>query len=340
MTPASDEFYRRLPKAELHCHLMGAVPAATFIELAKRNGQAPPSEDPEKVYDFVTFDEFLEVYVAVCNSVRTADEFSRVLYESLVLDADGANLRYREVMFNPTNHPWLSYSEMLEGLLDGARAAEQDRGVVCRLLPSINREHGTRAAMELVETVLAHPCDEVVGIGMDHNEDNALPELFEDVFRAARDRGLSVTTHAGEFGHAERVRTAIEVLGCRRIDHGYGVARDEELMQRAKDLGVHFTGTWSVSVDYHGDDPATQPMGRMIRGGLDVSINSDDPAMYKVDMATEWTAAARTLSLEPDDIVRACLAAVDAAWLDEDGRRALRKSFEAEIDELRALTHP
>ncbi|MEA2330102.1 MAG: hypothetical protein QOH58_240 [Thermoleophilaceae bacterium] len=332
LTP--DELYRRLPKAELHCHLMGAVPAATFIELAKRNGQPLPSEDPDKVYAFVTFDEFLEVYVAVCDSVRTADDFSRVLYESLVADVDSANLRYREVMFNPSNHPWLPYPDMLDGLLDGARAAQHDRGVVCRLLPSINRQHGTSAAMELVETVLAHPRDEVVGIGMDHNEDLALPELFAEVFEVARERGLNVTTHAGEFGHPERVRTAIEVLGCRRIDHGYGIARDEELMRRASDLGVHFTGTWTVSVDYHGDDPATQPVGHMIRAGLDVSINSDDPTLYGVNMSTEWIDAARTLSLEPDDIVRACLAAVDAAWLDEADRRAMRKSFQAEIDAL------
>jgi adenosine deaminase len=330
-----DAFARRLPKAELHCHLMGAVPPATFVELAKRNGVALRTEDPEHVYDFVTFDDFLDIFTRVCHSVRTAEDFSRVTYDSLVLDADRANLRYRELFFNPTNYPGLSYATVVDGILDGAEAARVDRGVVCRPIPAINREQGPAVALELVETILANPRDEVVGIAMDYNEDLALPELFVDAFRRAGEGGLRRSTHAGEFGSAERVRTAIEQLGCERIDHGYGIVNDEETMALARERGIHFTACWSVSVDYHGDDPATTPIRGMVRGGLDVSINSDDPAIYRVDIGGEWANAARVTGLDADDLVRCCLAAVDACYLPDDDRRAMRARFEREIAELR-----
>jgi adenosine deaminase len=333
-----EEFYRRMPKAELHCHLMGAVLPTTFLELAETHGVVAPSDDPERVYDYDPddFDSFIVVYRAICASMRTEEDFSRIAYECLAEAASRANVRYTELFFNPFNHRWLAYPAMLDGLVDGIERARREHGVDCRLIPAINREEGADAALELVDLILAHPRDEVVGIGMDHNEDRGLPGLFADAYRRAGEGGLRLTAHAGEFGSPERVRTAIEQLGCERIDHGYGIAHDAELMALARERGIHFTATWSASVEYHGDDPATQPVGQMIRAGLSVSINSDDPTIFHADLADEWIAAARTLGLTPEEMLAANLAAADHCWLDDAARRALRDELEREGERLLA----
>ncbi|HEX5147220.1 MAG TPA: adenosine deaminase, partial [Conexibacter sp.] len=288
----TDELYRRMPKAELHCHLIGTVQPETFLELADAHGVPAPSQDPERVFDYDPddFDSFIVVYRAISASVRTEEDFSRIAYECLARAAARSNVRYSELFLNPLNHRRLAYPAMLDGLVDGIERARRDHGVDARLIPSINREEGAEAALELVDLVLAHPRDEVVGIGLDHNEDSGLPGLFAEPYRRAAAGGLRLTAHAGEFGSAERVRAALEQLGCERIDHGYGIVHDEALMADAREGGIHFTATWSASVEYHGDDPATQPVGRMIRAGLSVSINSDDPTIFRTDLAREWIA--------------------------------------------------
>jgi adenosine deaminase len=245
-------------------------------------------------------------------------------------------VRYTELLCNPFNHRWLPYPELLDGIVDGIGRARRDHGVDCRVVPSINREEGPEVALELVDLVLAHPRDEVVGIGMDHNEDRALPGLFVDAYRRARDGGLHLTAHAGEFGSAARVRTAIEDLGCERIDHGYGIVDDPDLIALGRDRGVHFATAWVAGVEYHGDDPATQPIGRMIRAGLSVSISSDDPTIYHADLGEQWIAAATTLGLTPQEMLATNLAAADHCWLDDAGRRALRAELEREGERMLA----
>jgi len=164
----------------------------------------------------------------------------------------------------------------------------------------------------------------------------APPELFLDAYRRAADGGLRLRTHAGESGPAQRVRTALEQLGCTRIDHGYGVVNDDELMALARERGVHFATAWGGAVEYHGDDPATQPIGRMIRAGLSVSFNSDDPTIYHADLAKQWSAAARTLELSPRQMLATSAAAAEHSWLDDDSRRALRDELDREGERLLA----
>jgi adenosine deaminase len=332
-----EEFLRAIPKVELHCHLEGAVPAATFVELAREKRIPLPTYDAELVYELGdSLESFLEMYGKVSASMTTADDFSRVAYETLREAATKGNLRYREMFFNPTNHPDLSYRDALDGLRDGIRAAEVDHGVVCRLIPAINREQPPATALALVEEVIANPCDEVIGVGLDHNELAGPPAAFVEAFARAREAGLHRTAHAGERNSSEEIAASLDLLGCERIDHGYAVLGDRALVARMRDDGVHVTTCWTISVWHHGDDRGTTPIGRMAEAGLWISINSDDPPMAGTDIGEEYVRAAATLGLSRERMVEFVFAALDAAWLPEDERRRMRDELEREIAQLRA----
>lgn len=332
----SDAFIAAIPKVELHCHLEGSVPAATFIELATGHGLDLPTLDPEHVYDFGSFLEFLDLYYLVCSSITEPADFERATYDSLCHAATTGHIVYREMFFSPSNHRTdsgdIAYADMIDGLVAGIEAAETDMGIHCRLIAGINRRHTPGAATELVETMLAHPSPYVIGIGLDDDEDSGPPELFAAAFARAGKGGLRRTAHAGELGVAANIATSLDVLGCERIDHGYAMVTDPTVMARVADSGVHVTGAWFVN-NFHAGvftaavHPADTPLAHMIRAGLPVSLNTDDPTMIRTDLNAEYAAVSAALGLDDAALVQLALHAIDGAWLDESDKFELRRSL-------------
>ena len=93
----------------------------------------------------------------------------------------------------------------------------------------------------MVEQVLEHRPDEVIGLGMDGAEAPDPPEQFVDAYRLAKPGGLRLTAHACEDAPAKNIATCLDVLGCERIDHGYHILGDETLVDRCRDEGITFT---------------------------------------------------------------------------------------------------
>jgi adenosine deaminase len=154
--------------------------------------------------------------------------------------------------------------------------------------------------MAFLETVLRFRPAEVVGIGLDYAERPHPPAQFAPLFAAARAEGLEVTAHAGEDGPAAYVRDAIDLLGCRRIDHGYHVVDDPALMERCRELDVLFTVCPTTTLhttvwrDLHSPEHAIR---RMIEAGLRVTINTDDPGLFATTLNREYTLAAEAFGL-------------------------------------------
>jgi adenosine deaminase len=334
---ASADYLRRLPKAELHCHFEGSIPALAAIELAQRNGVQLPTDDPSKLYEFATLEEFLAVYVQISRAMLTPTDFAELTYACLTDAANSGGLRYREMAFNPTNHPELSYAEILAGMLDGIRSAQADTGVECRLIAAINREQSPDVAVDLVRDVITHRCDEVIGIGLDHNELAGPPEAFTEAYALAAKAGLHLTAHAGERGNSAEIRESVDLLGAQRIDHGYAVLLDPALVNRAKEEGWHFATCWSTCLLYCGNDPAASQIGPMIEAGLGVSINSDDPPMFGTDIGQEFVYAGAALSWTPAQAAERALAGLEGAFLDDADRARLVADFRWRIAELDAI---
>ncbi|MEV0907988.1 adenosine deaminase [Streptomyces hokutonensis] len=327
-----DVFARRLPKVEMHCHLPGAIPVETYLDISRANGIPVRSTAGEDPYAFTSFEDFLELYGMICAVLRTRADFERAVYAALERQTRTGNVRYAELFFSPTDHPSVPYATQVDGLVDGIRAAEHDLGIVARLIPSINRTLPAAAAVEMVEEVVAYRRDEVLGIGMDNNEALGPPARFVEAYRMAGRHGLKRTAHAGERGSAEEVAVTIDELGVDRIDHGYGILNDPELVKRAVDRGLPFTGCWTVSLIQMG----RPVLGRMIEAGLRVSINSDDPAVIPTDLGREFHGVASTENLDRQALVQCVMNGVEATWLDDSDRRALRGRFESEIHALQA----
>jgi adenosine deaminase len=309
MTSDAATFIERLPKAELHLHLEGAVSPALFAQLRRKHGFEPAgSEAPGGRWNFPDLAAFLRVYRQVCDCMRDPEDFREATYEALQRCSTSEG-RYVELFFSPDAHDAsvIAYPSMLDGIVAGIRDAHRDFGVVAYLIPAHNRELGLARGMAFLEKVLMHRRPEVVGIGLDYAERPHPPAAFAPLYAEARRQGLRVTAHAGEDGPAEYVRDAVELLGCRRIDHGYHIVDDPALVERCRQLDVLFTVCPTTTLhttrwrDLRAPDHAIR---RMIEAGLRVTVNTDDPGLFETTLNREFELVADAFGLSEETLTR------------------------------------
>ena len=334
------DFYRRLPKVELHCHLLGTVRPATFIDLARNAGAPIPRQEIEAFY--IRGEKPVGVLKALRTLdqiIRTPDDLQRLVREYLE-DAAAHGVRYAEFFWNPTGTARVSHISHRDAQAAIVRAIREARGIVGRLIPAIDREATPAAALEMVRWVIAERAPEVLGIGIDYSEVDRPPELFAEAYRLAAKAGLRRTAHAGEFGCAwTNVRSAIEVLGVDRVDHGYTVLDNADYAARCAERRIVFTVVPTNSY-YLRTLPKERwaldhPIRHMARRGLRIHPNTDDPTFHNVTPSLAWQMMVRDFAYTLDDLRTFMLNGLDAAWIDEQTRSRWRREWSAEFDDLR-----
>ncbi|NHN84570.1 adenosine deaminase [Acetobacter musti] len=341
MTVNNDEIIRKIPKIDLHCHLAGSVRAETVMSLAAKNGVALPVTDPDAFYRFSDFYDFLSRLEVIGACMITRDDFARVSREALEDGYRKGNLRYAEFFFSPDYHypHGVDYATMVDGFIDGLRAAKEEFGITGRLIPAVNRELGPDVALAMVRDVIAHPRDEVIGIGMDCAEFRGPPELFREAFALARSSGLRCTAHACEDNQTpeqappRNVETCLDVLGCDRIDHGYNLMADPALVCRCRERGVPFTVCPQTCVPERLEKRWTT-LRAMRDAGLFLVPCTDDPPMFGTDIGAAYVTMARELSMGVKEIAAMSLRAIDATWLPELEKISMKEDFRQEITAL------
>lgn len=345
LTDAHRAFFTALPKVELHCHLLGAVRHETFIALAEKSN-API--DREEIDAFYTRGEkpvgVLRVLRALDEHLLThAGDLHRIAYEYLA-DAAAHQVRHSEFFWNPTGTVRVSkipYADAQAAIVAAIRDAARDFGISALLIPSIDREADPDEAVALVDWMCAHRADEVAGLGIDYRENDRPPELFWKAYRNARNAGFKTTAHAGEFGMPWRnVETAVDLLHCDRIDHGYTIVDNPQLAAQYAERGIVFTVVPTNSYYLRTLAPEVwaeqHPMRRMPDLGLKIHPNTDDPTLHKVTPSEAWQLMYSHFGFSIAELRQFMLNGIDGAWIDEATRHAWRTAWGAEFDALAA----
>lgn len=356
-----EDFVRRLPKVELHCHLLGSMRAETCAEFVRRENLTLPAPvetiyanmfsrgrddpryaktrismapDPDIVAPPVCY-SLLDVARWVAPALTRPEDFARVVFEA-VETAHQSGARYMEMFFEPTLFfaNGLDYPRIADGVSEGARRAERDLGVRCRMIAGINRSEPPVHATEMVRMMIANPREEIIGIGLEDYELNGPPENFVEAYRLAKANGLHRTAHASEHDPTARhVATCLDVLGCERIDHGYFILEDDAVVARCRDQGVYFT-CLSTTSRRAWRAWRRRSIQAMVKAGLRVVLASDDPGMFPNTLNNEYLIAVRQLGFDARQMRAIALNGIEASWMNEADKRAMRASFTREIDAL------
>jgi adenosine deaminase len=334
----------QLPKVELHCHVEGTMRPETVVELAGRNGLALPSADPTELYHYVSLDDFLRVFWLVQSTLGGRADWSRLAYES-VLDAAAAGVVYRETFFTPARHlaAGQHLADVIAGLAEGLAAGEDETGARVMLICDMDRAYGPAAGRELVERLIelrragTAGTERVLGIGMDSTELGVDPVDFADAYRLAARAGLRRTAHQGETTPPALIASCLDVLGAERIDHGLSLLEDPGLTRRLADSRIALTvcPTSNIRIANAVQRLEDHPYAKMRAAGLLATLNTDDPAMIELDLATEYAAIQAAYGYSWDEMVAIALDGVEATWLDDGDRTALHDRVRAAGDLLR-----
>ncbi|HZZ64724.1 MAG TPA: adenosine deaminase [Candidatus Baltobacteraceae bacterium] len=344
----TDRFLRDLPKVQLHCHLEGTLQPATFIDLARKHGVAltyrrgeaapqsvPATPDPARVYDFATFNDFLMTFAAVSRSLATPEDYRRLAYE-YVEDALSQNVVRSELFVSPSVwqffHPDIDVRACVRAMR-GEFDRVRDRLIIA-LIFDVTRNFGVERAMATAVQAADLQDLGVIGIGLGGDEAKFPAELFEDVFAFAAEQGLYRVAHAGEAAGAQSVQRAVELLGAQRIGHGLRAIDDPnvvDLLARARiPLEVCPTSNMRTGVAKR-DEP--HALVELDRRGCIVTIDADDPALFRTSITDEYAYVEGVTSRET--LLRFVRNAIDAAFADQSQKAALHSRLEAYLTHVR-----
>ncbi len=314
-------FIAGLPKAELHVHHVGSASARIVSELAARHPGVVPS-DPEELrrfYAFRDFAHFIEVYLAVVDLIRTAEDVRLLTYEVAREMAD-QQIRYAELTCTPYTSvirgiPIEAYTEAIE---DARVAAERDFGLVLRWIYDIPGEAGVPSADATIDYALNHRVDALIGFGLGGPEVGVPRPQFQRHFDAARAAGLRSVPHAGETTGPETIWDALRLLGAERIGHGTTAVEDPTLLAHLAETGIPLEVCPSSNIATRAVAAiADHPIVAFRDAGVTVTVNSDDPPMFGTSLNREYEIAADLLGLDEAGVADLARTAVRASFAEE-----------------------
>jgi adenosine deaminase len=310
-----------LPKAELHLHLEGTLEPETIFRLAERNRIRLPYADVSELaarYEFTGLQSFLDLYYANMATLLTAEDFADMT-EAYLARAAAAGVCHAEVFLDPQAH--LARSVALETVMEGVSTALQSagrrHGISTGLIVAMLRDHSADFAMRTLDAVLALGTP-IIGIGLDSAEAGNPPSKFTDVFAKARAAGLRLVAHAGEEGPPDYIWQALNLLKVERIDHGVRCLEDHALVSRLASERIPLTVCPLSNVRLRVvDDMSAHPLPEMMRRGLLVTVNSDDPAYFGGYIDDNYAALSDTFDLTGDDAATLARNSIAASFLDD-----------------------
>lgn len=318
-----------LPKAELHMHIEGSLEPEFMFELAQRNHVAIPYEtvdDVRRAYHFHNLQSFLDIYYAGASVLLKEEDFAELVMRYAQRSA-AEGVVHAEIFFDPQTHTHrgVSFETVINGLRDGMAEATETLGVTFKLIMSFLRhlsEEDAFATLELSKPFLT----KIDGVGLDSSEVGNPPEKFARVFAACKELGLPRVAHAGEEGPPDYIWDSLRLLDVCRVDHGVATAKDPQLLKHIVEAQMPLTVCPCSNISLCVFSDYTQHNAiDLLRKGVCVTINSDDPAYFGGYCGKNYEVL-RQCGMTDSDAVQLAINSFVASWLpDADKQQWIKK---------------
>jgi adenosine deaminase len=235
-----------------------------------------------------------------------------------VLDAYNDGLFAVEFRFAP----WLIHirtglrpETVVDAVVAGVREAQDVVPIPVGLIGILLRDLGPDVAQQQLAVVLDRR-DVFCAIDIAGNEAGFPAELFADVYKKARAAGLRLTAHAGEAAGPQSVWDAVRHLGVERVGHGVRAAEDDHLMAHLAKHQITLEVAISSNVQTStAETYATHQIRTLIRHGVPVTLNTDNPRVSNVTLSQEYSMAGRLAGLTDTELRAVARQSVRASFI-------------------------
>jgi len=337
------EFYHSLPKVELHRHLEGSLRLNTMVDCVKTYDLDLPQK-ADKIKPLVhvleedpyTSVNFLSKFKTLRLLYQSPEMIRRITHEAIE-DAANDNIRYMELRFTPvalTRIKDFPLGEAMDWVIASVANASDKYGVKVSLIATVNRHENLKLAEEVVKLTIDRKDRGISGIDLTGNEADYPGGEFEGLFKEAKQSGLRITIHAGEWGGPENIELAIKNLGAERIGHGVRIIEDPKVVDLARERKIIFE-VCPTSNYQSGVFPSIEAhsLPKMMEYGLIVTLNTDDPGISQIDLSNEYALACEMFGFEIDTLKETIISAARGAFIHDGERDRLIATINKEFGE-------
>ena len=324
--------WAEVPKVELHLHLEGGAPASFIRGLAaEKKMDVSGIFADDGGYAYRDFEHFLSVYDAACAVLTGPEEFRRLVLA--VLEQSAAHgVVYSETFVSPDfcgGGDLGAWREYVAAMAEAAAEAEAKMGITLKGIVTCIRHLGPEQAKTAAHCAVETHGDFITGFGMAGAEMMGRPGDFAYSFDMAREAGMPLTCHAGEWGGPDMVADTLQDLKVQRIGHGINAVKDPALVEKLAEQGTVLEVCPGSNVFLNASgDWASHPIKDLRDAGVKVTISTDDPPFFATTMTNEFEMLSKTFGWDETDFSTLNKIALEAAFCDKDTRSAVAKRLE------------
>ncbi|MDZ4135346.1 MAG: adenosine deaminase, partial [Paracoccaceae bacterium] len=312
--------------------LEGAAPPAFIRGLAReKNVDISGVFDEKGNYVFTDFPDFLKVYEAATEPLKTPEDYHRLTLAVLEQSA-ASGVIYSETFLSPDfcgGRDLGAWREYLHAIREAADQAERDMGITLRGIVTCIRHFGPDKARQTARVAAETAGDWLVGFGIAGDETMGKPKDFAYAFDIAREAGLRLTAHAGAWGGADAIRDTLRDLRVARIGHGVRAIEDLALVDELAERGVvlEVCPGSNIALGLYPNWRA-HPIGQLYDRGVKVTVSTDDPPFFHTTMTQEYDRLHHAFDWDDGVFAKIDRTSLDAAVCDAYTRARIMKKLE------------
>ena len=318
------EFFKKLPKTDLHVHLDGSLRLETIWELAQKDSIDLGVDSIEKLRELIapgkthsSLTDYLKGFDTTLKVLQTKENLYRAAYE-LAEDCAKENVEYFEVRFSPILHTQkgLSTPVILESVIEGLKAAQRDFGVMSGVIVCGIRNISPDVSLRMAELAVAFKNRGVVGFDLAGAENNYPARDHLGAFSLILSNNVNVTIHAGEAYGPDSIHQALHYCGAHRIGHGVRLREDGDLLNYVNDHRIPLELCPSSNVQTGAvKNISEHPLKFYLDLSLRVTLNTDNRLITNTTMTDEYWLAYKTFDLSPQNILDLIINGVKSSFM-------------------------
>jgi adenosine deaminase len=337
----TSEVIKKLPKAELHCHLDGSLRVDTILRLALEQGIKLPSNNKAKLESILmvkdnigSLGNYLKKFDIILSILQTPSALTVIAYE-LAMDCWKDGIRYLEVRYCPELHTknGMILSDTVEAVKLGLQQAEKKCGIITGIIICSLRNMSPLHSLELSKLAVKYKNKGVVGFDLAGIEENFPAKKHKEAFYLILNNNINTTIHAGEAFGPQSIHQAIHVCGAHRIGHGTRVHEDKDLLNYINNhripleicltSNIHTKAVASIS-----KHPFKHYMNEKVR----VTLNTDNRLISNTSLSNEYEIAINNFDLNENEIRTIIVNGFKSAFLPHNKRRELIREVVNELE--------